>query len=213
MENKTALIVIDMQNGFINEDSAQCIRGAKATVPACAAVINNCRARGIPVFFVTRRYRADGSDVEHTRFESWLKGGRAMSPGSPGEISEALPAEFGECEKDYHIIKPRYSAFFGTELDLILRRLGINTLVLTGTTTPNCIRTTCYDGISLEYNVVVLSDCTSSNTGEIQQSNLRDMADVGAQIMTGAEFISASVPVADTVSYVREQVLEGKKTI
>lgn len=69
MNNKIALIVIDMQNGFINEASAQCIQGAKATVPACAAVINHCRERGIPVFFVTRRYRPDGSDVEHTRFE------------------------------------------------------------------------------------------------------------------------------------------------
>ena len=83
MDVKTALIVIDMQKGFINGASAQCIRGAKATVPACAAVINHCRKRGIPVFFVTRRYRADGSDVEHTRFESWREGGRAMSPGCP----------------------------------------------------------------------------------------------------------------------------------
>lgn len=210
MNNKIALIVIDMQNGFINEASAQCIQGAKATVPACAAVINHCRERGIPVFFVTRRYRPDGSDVEHTRFESWRKGGKAMSSGCPEEISAASPAEFGVSDRDYRITKPRYSAFFGTELDLILRRLGIRTLVLAGTTTPNCIRTTCYDGISLDYNVVVLSDCTSSNTEEIQQSNLRDMANVGAQILTGGEFIRRSVPLTDTVSKVREQVWEGK---
>ena len=158
MNTKTALIVIDMQKGFINEASAQCIRGAKATVPACAAVINHCRERDIPVFFVTRRYRADGSDVEHTRFASWREGGRAMSPDCPEEISAGMPEEFGLCDRDYRIIKPRYSAFFHTELDLILRRLGVNTIVLAGTTTPNCIRTTCYDGISLEYNVAVLSD-------------------------------------------------------
>ena len=111
MNTKTALIVIDMQKGFINEASAQCIRGAKATVPACAAVINHCRERDIPVFFVTRRYRADGSDVEHTRFASWREGGRAMSPDCPEEISAGMPEEFGLCDRDYRIVKPRYSAF------------------------------------------------------------------------------------------------------
>lgn len=207
MNEKTALIVIDMQNGFINEGSAQCIKGAKATVPACAAVINNCRDRGIPVFFVTRSYRADGSDVEHTRYESWLKGGKAMSPGCAENISDTDPAEFGVCEKDYRIIKPRFSAFFATELDIVLRRLGVTTVVLAGTTTPNCIRTTCYDGISLEYNVVVLSDCTSSNSEEIQRANLFDMANIGAQIMTGEEFISG-VEIKDNVSLVHEKVTQ-----
>lgn len=201
---KTALIVIDMQNGFLNPASPCYISGARATVPACAAVIANCRERGIPVFFVTRLYRADGSDVEHTRFSGWLEGGKPLSPGCPELISGAAPEEFGVCERDYCLIKPRYSAFFQTELDLILRRLGITTLLLAGTTTPNCIRTTCYDGISLDYNIAVLSDCTSSVTEEIQQSNLRDMANVGAQIISSAEFISGAVKLRDTVSPARE---------
>ena len=94
-------------------------------------------------------------------------------PSPPGEDSDA---------RDRHIVKPRYSAFFATGLDLILRRLGVRRLILIGTTTPNCIRTTCYDALSLDYAVTVLSDCTSSKTAEIQESNLRDMANVGAEI-------------------------------
>ena len=187
MDAKTALIVIDMQKGFLNEASAQCIRGARATVPACTAVINHCRKQNIPVFFVTRRYRADGSDVEHTRFERWLEGGRAMSPGCPDEISADMPEEFGFCGRDYRIIKPRYSAFFHTELDLILRRLGVDTVLLAGTTTPNCIRSTFYDALSLDYDAVVLSDCTSSVTPAVQQANLADMQRVGGRIMTAAD--------------------------
>lgn len=206
MDKKTALVVIDMQNGFINPASPCYISGARATVPACAAVIGECRKRGIPVFFVTRRYRADGSDVEHTRYAAWLEGGKPLSPGCPEEISDAAPEEFGVCEKDYCLIKPRYSAFFHTELDLMLRRLGINTVLLAGTTTPNCIRATCYDGISLEYNIAVLSDCTSSSTEEIQQSNLRDMANVGAQILSSEDFISGRVLLTDSASQVRAAV-------
>ena len=83
---------------------------------------------------------------------------------------------------------PGSHAFFHTELDLILRRLGVRTLYLTGTTTPNCIRTTCYDGLSLDSNVGILTDCCSSNRGEIQQANMVDMANIGATLMTCAAF-------------------------
>lgn len=190
MEKGSALIVIDMQRGFISDRSPLYIEGAAATVPACAAVIEHCRKTGIPVFFLTRSYSADGSDVEHTRLDAWLKGGKPLSPGCSEDISSEMPEEFGSDPRDYHIIKPRYSAFFATGLDLVLRRLGIGRLILAGTTTPNCIRTTCYDAISLDYDVVVLSDCTSSKTEEIQQSNLRDMANVGAEITGSAEFIA-----------------------
>ncbi len=202
---KTALIVIDMQRGFIDPRSAQCISGAAATVPDCARVIRHCRDNGIPVIFVTRLYRADGSDVEHTRFKSWRDGGRAMSPGCDAGISAALPEEFGSDARDYHIVKQRYSAFFATELDMLLRRLRVDTVVLAGTTTPNCIRTTCYDAISLDYNTVVISDCTSSASEEIQLSNLRDMANVGAQILSAGEFISGC-EISDSAGWAKDSV-------
>ena len=188
---KAALLVIDMQNGFISPASPLFIAGAPATVPQCAEVISSCRERGIPVFFVIREYLADGSNVEHTRYDVWLKGGKPLSPGCAETISAAMPESFGACEQDFTIIKPRYSAFFATELDMILRRKGIRHVILAGTTTPNCIRTTCYDAICLDYEVTVLSDCTSSVTEEIQQSNLRDMANVGARIIDSREFLRA----------------------
>ena len=71
---------------------------------------------------------------------------------------------------------------------MILRRLGIHTVILTGTTTPNCIRTTAYDANSLEYQVVVLEDCCSSQTEEIQRVNMDDMRRMGAIILTSKAF-------------------------
>lgn len=187
---KQALLVIDMQNGFLSPQSPLCIRDARSTVPACARVITSCRDAGVPVIFVNRSYRADGSDVELTRRAVWAAGGKPLTPGSTGPLSVENPPEFGRCEGDYEIIKPRYSAFFHTQLDLLLRRLGIDTVVLTGTTTPNCIRTTCYDAISLDYGVVVVGDCCSSNTEEIQRANLEDMARVGAEICSSGDFLA-----------------------
>ena len=189
VDQNAALLVIDMQRGFLSPRSPLCIEGAAATVPACAAVIDACREKGIPVFFITRAYAADGSDVERPRRAAWEAGGKPLSPGCDEEISDAMPEAFGSDGRDYHIVKPRYSAFFATELDLVLRRLGVERVILAGTTTPNCIRTSCYDAISLDYVVTVLSDCTSSKTPEIQQSNLRDMANAGAEVISAAELL------------------------
>lgn len=188
-DKDTALLVIDMQRGFLEPRSPLFIDGAPASVPACAAVIAACREKGVAVFFVTRAYAADGSDVEKARRAAWEAGGKPLSPGCAPELSTDMPEEFGACASDRRIVKPRYSAFFATELDLILRRLGIRRVVLAGTTTPNCIRTSCYDALSLDYEVTVLSDCTSSKTPEIQQSNLRDMENAGAEIVSSAEFL------------------------
>ncbi len=186
-------MVIDMQKGFLSPRSSLFVAGAPATVPACIKAIDYCRRQGIPVLFITRSYSADGSDVERARREVWSRGGRPLSPGCAPELSAEMPAEFGEA--DYHIVKPRYSAFFATELDLLLRRLGIKTLLLTGVATPNCIRATCYDALSLDYSVTVLSDCTASCTEEIQLDNLRDMANIGASVLSFGEWIESSAEV------------------
>lgn len=185
---KAAFIVIDMESGFVSKESAHCIAGARGTIPACERAIAAARRKGIPIFFVKRIYRADGSDVELTRYAGWLEGGRSMRPASRGDISAQGAPGLKLQPGDFTIIKPRWSAFFGTELDIILRRLGVRTVILTGTTTPNCVRTTCYDANSLDYNVVVLEDCCSSQTEEIQRVNIDDMRRMGAHIMTSAEF-------------------------
>ena len=73
MKNKTrsALLVIDIEQGFLSKESAYCIRGAAATVPACERAVKIARNKWIPVFFVKRIYRPDGSDVESTRYQAW----------------------------------------------------------------------------------------------------------------------------------------------
>ena len=184
----SAILMIDMENGFVDPRSGHCIRFAQSTVPACARALDLARTKGIPVFFVKRRYRQDGSDVEVTRFAQWKASGRSCAPGSRGFNSAQAPEALRPQPGDYSIIKPRWSAFFQTELDLLLRRLEIRTVILAGTTTPNCVRTTCYDAIALDYNVVVLSECCSSQTEEIQQANLGDMERVGAILMDNAAF-------------------------
>ncbi|MDD5823533.1 MAG: cysteine hydrolase [Firmicutes bacterium] len=184
---RAAMLIIDMQNAFIEEESPLCIKGAKPTIPACAKALETARERGIPVFYIKRQYREDGSDVEITRRKVW-ENGKPLAPGSTGPLSEEFSAELTPKDGDYVIVKPRWSAFFGTELDIMLRGLDVNTVILTGTTTPNCVRTTCYDANSLNYNVVILEDCTSSMTEEIQKANIEDMERMGAVILQSTDW-------------------------
>lgn len=215
MENptKSAMIVIDMERGFVDRESAHCICTAQATVPACRRAMELAREKGIPVFLVNRVYRADGSDVEATRYHSWVQGGRAMTPGSAGPCSMEMPEGMEPRPGDYTLIKPRWSAFFQTELDLILRRLRIETVILIGTTTPNCVRTTCYDAVALDYNVLILPECCSSQTAEIQQANLADMERIGAQMLTLAQFADYSAEKAPQLVQQVQQAVAADQAV
>lgn len=206
---KTALLVIDMQEGFLNPESPTYIPMAWDTVPACAAVQQKARQLGIPVYFVIRKYAPDGTDVEFTRYFAWKQGGKPCS-GPEDPIGWNMPEAFRVLEGDTVLIKPRYSAFFNTHLDGILRRKGIDTVVVTGTTTPNCIRATVFDSISLDYNTVVLRDCTSSVNEEVQRVNLLGMETIGAVLADAEDFLHEQIDLPVTIDMVREDIYKGE---
>lgn len=182
-DRQAALVMIDMQKGFISPDSALCVAGAQATVPACARALQAARGKGMAVYHVRRIYAEDGGDVEPVRYRTWLEGGKPLCVTGDDPSLVDAPAELEPADDEAVIVKPRFSALFATDLDTLLREAGIGTLVLIGTTTPNCIRSTCYDALSLNYNVVIIEDCTSSRTPEVQRANIEDMAFIGAHIM------------------------------
>ena len=188
--NKSALLIIDMEKAFIEPKAALCIAGAKKTVPACEKAVKEARKNGIKVIWIKRIYAADGSDMEIPRKKMLVEKGinRVLAPNSVGINSIEEPEGLFREKNDTVIIKPRFSAFFGTELDKKLKDNGINTVFLAGTTTPNCIRTTCYDAISYNFRTVILEACCSSQTKEIQKSNIYDMKNIGAEIFYGTDF-------------------------
>lgn len=200
-----ALLLIDMQNGFIDAASPLCIAGAAATVPTCARALEAARTHGMPVYHVRRAYAADGSDVEAVRWEAWAEGGRPLSPADPASLD--CPPELAPAPGEPVVVKPSWSAFFGTALAAELRARGIGTIVLAGTTTPNCVRATAYDGLSLGFNVAVLRDATSSRTPEVQQANLADMEAAGIQLIHTDDFAANGLlHVRDTEAEVARAV-------
>lgn len=202
---RAAFLLIDMQNGFIDAASPLCIAGAAATVPACAHALAAAREHGLAVFHVRRAYAADGSDVEAVRWETWAEGGRPLSAADPASLD--CPPELSPAPGEPVIMKPSWSAFFGTDLAALLRARGIGTLVLAGTTTPNCVRSTAYDGLALGFNVAVLRDATSSRSPEVQEANLADMEAVGIQLLHTDDFAANGLlHVRDTEAEVARAV-------
>lgn len=209
---RAAFLLIDMQNGFIDGASPLCIAGAAATVPACAHALAAAREHGLAVFHVRRAYAADGSNVEAVRWEAWAEGGRPLSSADP--MSLECPSELAPAPGEPVVVKPSWSAFFGTDLDALLRAGDIGTLVLAGTTTPNCVRSTAYDGLARGFNVAILRDATSSRSPEAQEANLADMEAAGIQLIHTDDFAANGLlHVRDTEAEVARAValeLEAK---
>ena len=162
------------------------------------------------IFHIRRIYSADGANVEPVRYRQWRDGGRPLSPASEDESSLNWPDMLTPADGDRVMVKPRFSAFFDTQLDDVLSREGINTVVLAGTTTPNCVRSTCYDALSLNYNVVVLEDATSSRTPEVQRANIEDMAYIGARIMSVAEFLEQGLSQVQDIAGDTARAIEAE---
>lgn len=185
---KIAFLIIDMQKDFCLPSSPFEVTGAMNVVPNIKRALDACRSHKIPIIHVFRYYRADGSDVELTRYNEFIKVGGGCVQGTKG--AEILD-ELRPIEREYLIIKKRWSAFFQTELDCLLKRLGVEQIVVTGVQTPNCIRGTVWDANSLDYEVFVLTDGTGAKTAEIHNANLIDMKNIGIKLMTTDEFIKA----------------------
>jgi len=180
---KPALLIIDMQNDFVLEGKPLKVAGAPAVIPKIQSVLLEFRKRSLPVFHVLRVHRPDGSDVEIIRQELFRKQPFAVAGTSGAAVIDELTPRKGE----YVLEKTRMSAFIGTELDLMLRTLGVSTLFVCGIQTPNCIRTTVFDGIACNYPVVLIDDATGASSEEVHRANVRDMQNIGVRIVKTAE--------------------------
>jgi len=183
--NRPALLIIDMQNDFVLEGAPLRVAQGRAIIPNILELLRKFRKRGLPVFHILRIHRADGSDVEITRRELF----RSRPFAVEGSAGAAVVSEIAPLPGEFIIPKVRMSAFIGTELDLILRTLGIDGLVIAGIQTPNCIRTTVFDAIAYNYPVILVEDATGAQNDEIHRSNIRDIANIGVTVTNAQDLI------------------------
>lgn len=170
----TALIVIDMQKFFL--------RIVKPVIDNILKVIKYCREANIPIIFTQHGHSEKPSDGGML-VEWW---GDKIVQGT--EDWEFLP-EIQIEQNDTILPKKRYSAFFETDLDRILRSKGIKDLVITGVMTNLCCETTARDAFMRDYRVFFLVDGTATGRIELHIATLKNLGFGFAYLLTCEEFI------------------------
>jgi len=157
---RTAMIVVDMQNDFVAPGAPLETPAARAMVPKLSEALKLCRRAGVRVIYTAHSHRRDGCDMGlFDDIHPPIAMRNAVIDDTPGvNIYADLAPAAGE-----HVIKKhRYSGFFGTDLDIILREWGVDTVIISGTTTENCCHATARDAMFRNYRVVFLSDATAT---------------------------------------------------
>jgi nicotinamidase-related amidase len=204
---RAALIVIDTQNDFTLPEAPARIAGTMEVVPAMKPVLDCFRRLQRPIFHVIRLYQADGANVDLCRraiIESGKSIVRPRTQGAeivgdlkldPSVMLDAATLLAGEAQvlgsREWAIYKPRWSAFYGTQLDVLLKDLDVNTLVFMGCNFPNCPRASIYDASSRDYRIVVASDAISG----LYDQGVAELRGIGVNIMTTAEVKSWLAPL------------------
>lgn len=176
---KSALLIIDMQNDFVLEGVPLRVKGADDILGNITELLELFRSHGLPVFHVLRIQRKDGSDVETSRREIFSRTPFAVEGTKGAEVI----AELEPAEGEYIIRKNRMSAFMNTDLDLMLRSLGVERVFIAGIQTPNCIRTTVFDAFAYNYATYLVDDAVAAQTPEIHRANVTDMENIGIGIV------------------------------
>jgi ureidoacrylate peracid hydrolase len=176
---KSALLIIDMTRAFLDKNGPVPVPGGVNLIPGLNKLRTVARKKALLTIFTTMAYHQDGSDLGlDVVFHPDMKRTNSLKMGS-ADIE--FHADIQPVEGDVTIIKSRYSAFVGTELDLILRSHGIDTLIIGGVLTNVCCESTAREARMRDYKVVFLSDGTAT----------RDIPDFGF----------GRVPAADVQRY------------
>lgn len=179
LAGSAALVLIDVQRDFLDipgDDAPMPVEGTRAAIPAMVKLATAFRQRGLPIVHVVRLYRPDGSNVDAVRRQSIEQGARIAAPGSAGSriATELLPdaveldhelllaGGFQQLGTAEHVMyKPRWGAFYRTDLERHLHESGSDTLVFAGCNFPNCPRTSIYEASERDFRVVLVSDAIS----------------------------------------------------
>jgi ureidoacrylate peracid hydrolase len=192
---RTALLVIDMQTAFVAPGAPAEVPMARAIVSSINRLARELRARAVPVIWVVHANTAAGPggrtdwEVFFDHVVSSDTRARTVEALAPGR--QTIWHELERDASDIAVIKNRYSALIpgSSQLERILRNLGVDTLLIAGTKTNVCCESTARDAMMLDFKVVLVSDCCAALSDEEHRATLEVVIQQFGDVLTGAEAV------------------------
>jgi ureidoacrylate peracid hydrolase len=204
---KTAVIVVDMQNAFASKGGyldlfGVDVSGAPAVIRHINRVLAASRPAGMQVVFLQMGWQHDLCDAGGPHSPNWHKANalRLMRqrPELAGKLmikgtwDYALVDDLKPEPQDLIVHKPRYSGFYGTNLDMLLRERGIRTLVFTGVATNVCVESTLRDAFFLEYFPLLVADTAmASGPPSLHEATILNVQRFFGWVTTTDEYVGA----------------------
>lgn len=180
-----ALIIIDMQNDFISEGAPIECPGGRNIVPNIKKAKAWAKENDIPVFYTQEMHRHQkvdyGLELERSEPEHCLEGTQGV------EIIDELKPE----NDDFVIIKRRYSGYYLTDLEVLMREFDKSALILTGAATNVCVYATALDAMQRDVRAIVLSDGVAGTSVELHKAFLDNIDYVIGDVVTVDELIDS----------------------
>ncbi len=188
---KSAVILIDMINAVVNGSGPpyNTPPEREPVVRSFQKLLAHCRSVGTPLIFITTHRRPDNADAPKTISDAGGGGGGApMLAGTPATefIDELRPQS-----EDYIVVKSRFSAFYGTNLDGILRALGTETILVGGISTQRSVEGTARDAKNRDIQCVVVSDCCTAGELDVHKMTVNHVLPLLVRVRTTDEVIAA----------------------
>lgn len=193
---KTALIIIDMQNAF-------CAPGAPAEVPASRGIVDNInnfnaalRETPVEIIWIVSAFDSTGNGTDWENFFNYIvadevrdKTRAYMAPGAEGTL---LWPALGRREDEQLIVKNRYSCFIpgASHLERVLRSRGIDTLLFAGTKTNICCETAARSAFDMDFKVVMVEDCCAALSDKEHLAALENVIQQFGDVMTSEEILA-----------------------
>ena len=205
MTYQPALLVIDIQNGFMSKGGSYDLLGMKISnyqqiIPKLKELISICRTYDVPIFYTQAVRESSGIDLLTKTHRILPKSREERIKKRPicvrGTWDAKIVDEVKPTSKDHVVIKRRDSAFQDTETEVWLNSLKVNTLIFCGIDTSICVETSLRDGFNKGYDVILIADATAS-------SNIR-------HYKTTIEHVKEYYGLVMKVKEIKE-VLEAKK--
>jgi nicotinamidase-related amidase len=185
IEGKTALIVVDFQGAMPSDNPM---------LATAIALVDECRAKDVPVVWIQEVHKPHLTDIGRELDGSE---GPHCVEGDPG--TEIAPGQ-NPAPEEFHIRKRRYSAFFGTELDIVLKAYDVDSLILIGGFTDICVLYTAVDAHQKDFFLNVVTDVVSGSSTQAHDDALKMIHYLQHKsLVTAAEvtgWLSDRVPVA-----------------